>query len=244
MSAIQLNSDQAERDRQVAAAEADRLQLVEMLSPRVHAGVGGFAAQRVGPGQHLDPDAVDEVRPRRDRLREQQQRDEAAERKDKGQRVFRCAEQECAAQAQQGQADCLQHASHDQLPGRDDRRCAPLPLLAVDERGREHRAAGHGGGQRVTGVEGGLRPPLFHLNARGLQQCSLDLREAVHGRQRREDSGKHPQPLGGVEAVERLGQLIPDQRDLEHQHHHSHTDDHPAKPPVLAAGASLLAAGV
>ena len=41
----------AERDREVAAAQADRLQLLKVFPPRVHAGVGRFAAQRVEPRQ-------------------------------------------------------------------------------------------------------------------------------------------------------------------------------------------------
>ena len=214
-----------------------------MFAPRVHAGVRRFAAQRVDPRQHLDPDAVDQVGPRCDRLREQQQRDEAAERKDKGQRVFGRAEQERATQTQQGEADDLQHTRHHQLPGRHHRRCSPEPLLAVDERGREHRAAGHGGRQRVARVEGGLRPPLVHLDACRLQQRALDLSEAVHRRHRRGDRGQHPQPLGRVEAVKGLGQLVPHQGDLDRQHHHRDADDRPSQPPVFAAGASLLAAG-
>ena len=145
---------------------------------------------------------------------------------------------------EQGETDHLQHTRHHQLPGRHHRRGAPDPLLAVDERGREHRAAGHGGRQRVARVEGGLRPPLMHLDARRLQQRALDLREAVHRRHRRGDRGQHPQPLGRVEAVKGLGQLIPHQRDLDRQHHHGDADDHPAQPPVFAAGGSLLAAGV
>ena len=92
--------------------------------------------------------------------------EEAAEREDQRQRVLAGAKQERAAEAEQRQADDLQHAGHDQLPGRHHRRGAPHPLLAVDERRRQHRAAGHRGRQRIAGIERGLGTPLPHLDAR------------------------------------------------------------------------------
>ncbi len=64
------------------------------------------------------------------------------------------------SEAEQRQADGLQHTRHHQLPRRDHGRRAPQSLLSIHERGGEHRTAGHRRRQRVARVERGLRTPL------------------------------------------------------------------------------------
>ena len=198
-SAIQLNSDQLNATPEVATPQLHRLQLAtESLatsSSPVSAGL---------PRSELTHDSTRTPMPSissglvATACASSTSARKPAEREDQRQRVLARAEQERPAEAEQRQADDLQYTGHHQLPGRHHRGGAPDPLLAVDERRRQHRTARHRGGQRVSGVERRLGPPLPHVDSGGAQQGALDLGEAVHRGHRRDDSGQHPPPVRRV----------------------------------------------
>ena len=80
----------------------------------------------------------------------------------------------------------------------------PHALLAVDERCRQHRAAGDGGAQSVARVEGCFRAPLMNAHADRPQQRPLDLGETVHRQHGGGDSGSTQPQL----AERRLAQAL------------------------------------
>lgn len=225
-----------------AAAQAHRLQLLQCFPPLAQAGIGGLTAGRIDPAHYLHPDSVDQFRAGRDGLGQQQQHDESAEGEQQRKRIVLGTQQKCATQTKQRQSHHLQCTGHHQLPRGHHRRGAPLALLAVDERGRQHRAAGQRGAQRIAGVKHRLRTPLADGDSRGPQQRSLNLGETVHRQHRGSDRRQYPPQVGRQQTRPCLGQLIPHQAGLDHQHDDRHRKHGPPHPPVPApgCGAALL----
>ncbi|SLC95061.1 Uncharacterised protein [Mycobacteroides abscessus subsp. massiliense] len=105
--------------------------------------------------------------------------------------------------------------------------------MSIDKGGREHRAAGQGGAQRVTRIEGGLGTPLTDLHPCRAQQRPLDLGEAVHRCHRGQCRRQHPPGVGGLQAAPGPVQLVGDKPDLHGEHDRQHDENRPANPPVL-----------